>query len=229
MDSETGPDPSRLVGERLKAARLQRGLTARGLAEAGDLSLNTISLIERNKMSPTVATLHKLATALGVPLTFFFEDGQPRQVVYQRRGERPQARSAHVLVENLGAGLQGQAMEPLLLTLEPGAGSGTDSIVHVGHEFVYCLQGTIEYQVDGQPYLLEPHDSLFFEAHLPHSWQNPREEPSQFLLILQANEGREEAARQHAQWRGGCCRRGLGPPGTTILGAFGDDGSSVGR
>lgn len=197
-----GLDPARLVGERLRTARLQRGLTARDLAEVGDLALNTISLIERGKISPTVATLHKLATALGVPLTFFFEDGAKNQIIFQKGGERPQARSANVLLENLGSGFEGQTMEPLLLTLDSGAGSGPDPIVHLGHEFVFCLQGEIEYCVDGELYRLEPYDSLFFEAHLPHSWRNPQASPAQFLLVLQATEGREEAAWQHAQWHG---------------------------
>jgi len=206
-------DPSRLVGERLRAARVRRGLTARDLAKAGDLALSTISLIERGKISPTVATLHKLATPLGVPLTFFFEDGQDQQVVFLRRGERPQVRSAQVLLENLGIGLHGQTMEPLLVTLEPGAGSGPEPIVHVGHEFVFCLQGSLEYHVVEQSYVMGPYDSLFFEAHLPHSWRNSGEMTAQFLLIVQAAEGREEAVRQHGQWRGGFGRRGLGPPG----------------
>ena len=196
-DEEMVDDPTQLVGKRVRAARLQRGLTARDLARAGDLALNTISLIERSKISPTVATLHKLAMALGVSLTFFFEDAIKKQVIYQKRGERRQARSARVLLENLGSGLEGQTMEPLLLTLEAGANSGPDPIVHVGHEFVFCLQGCVEYYVDGKLHRLEPEDSLFFEAHLPHHWRNGQESPSQLLLILQASEGREEARHQH--------------------------------
>jgi len=198
---ETDFDPSRLVGERLRAARLQRGLTARGLAEASDLSLNTISLIERSKISPTVATLHKLAMALGVPLTFFFEDGEHKKVVYLKNGRRPQARSGGALLENLGTGLPGQTVEALLLTLPPGSGSGPDQCVHLGHELVFCLEGAVDYQVDGQPYRLEPYDSLFFEAHLPHTWRNPLGMNAKFLLVLQSAEGRDEAAQQHTQWR----------------------------
>lgn len=198
-------DPLRVVGERLKAARLARGWSTRDLAEAGDIALNTISLIERGKISPTVATLHKLATALGVPLSFFVEEAIDRQVVFQKRGERRQARSVHVRLENLGSGLPEQTMEPLLLTLEPRADSGPDSIVHVGHELVFCLEGCIEYQVEDEVYRLETEDSLFFEASLPHRWRNALDEVTRVLLIIETVQGRGGArervpALNQAKW-----------------------------
>ncbi len=190
-------DPSRLVGERLRAARLQRGLTARELAEASDLSFNTISLIERGKMSPTVATLHKLATALGVPLAFFVEAPARTQAIFLKRGQRSQARSVHVILENLGSGLENQALEALLLTLEPGADSGPDPIVHLGHELIFCLEGGIEYEVESEVYHLEREDSLLFEAYLPHRWRNAVEGTTKVLLIIQATREAAAARRPH--------------------------------
>ncbi len=178
-------DPSSLVGERLRAVRNERGLTMRDLADASGLSVNTIGLIERGQTSPTVATLHKLATALGVPLGFWLEETSPQQVVFLKGERRPQARSVGVMIESLGSGLADQAMEPLLLTLGPGANSGPDPIVHLGHEFVFCIEGRVEYQIDKQTYLLEAEDSLLFEARLPHRWRNAHSRPSKVLLILQ--------------------------------------------
>jgi transcriptional regulator with XRE-family HTH domain len=184
---------SRLVGDRLKTIRAERGLTGRDLAEASDLSLNTISLIERGKISPTVSTLQKLAQALGVPLPFLVEDHGAKRVVFQQSGQRRQAKSVGVLLENLGTGLREQTIEPLLLTLEPDADSGPDPIVHAGHEFVFCLAGHLEYQVDGQTYGMEPHDSLLFEAQLPHRWRNVGSEEAKVLLVIHAVQGPEAA------------------------------------
>lgn len=177
-------DSTLLVGERLKTLRNERGLTLRDLADASGLSINTISLIERGKSSPTVATLYKLATALGVPVGFFVEEALPKEVVFQKAEGRPQARSVGLIIENLGSGLVDQTMEPLLLTLEPEADSGPDPIVHVGHEFVFCIEGRVAYEVDRQTYLLEPEDSLLFEARLSHRWRNVHSGPSRVLLIL---------------------------------------------
>ena len=83
-------------------------------------------------------------------------------------------------------GLEAQTLEPFVVTLNPGAGSGRQTIVHVGHELVYCLQGEVEYQVGDQLCLLGEGDSLLFEARLPHRWHNPGDEPSVFLLVFQS-------------------------------------------
>ena len=195
MDEISPPD----IGPRLKALRKQRGLSLRALAELCGLSANTISLVERGKTSPSVATLHRLATALGVSMTFFFEEEEQRDVVFVKADRRVRTRSDSVIMENLGSGLRDQTMEPLLVSLQPGAGSGDEPIVHLGHEFVFCLEGEVEYEIRDDKYLLDAGDSLIFEAHLPHRWRNAGDSPSTILLILQTLEGQEESVEQHLQ------------------------------
>lgn len=196
MDEISPPD----IGPRLRALRRRRGLSLRALAELCGLSVNTISLVERGKTSPSVATLHRLATALGVSMTFFFEEEEEQQdVVFVKADRRTRTRSDSVIMENLGSGLRDQTMEPLLVTLQPRAGSGDEPIVHLGHEFVFCLEGTIKYEIRSDSYLLDAGDSLIFGAHLPHRWWNAGDSVSTILLILQTQEGREESVEQHLQ------------------------------
>jgi len=188
MSEREPPD----VGSQLKTLREQRNLSMRALAELCELSPNTVSLIERGTTSPSVSTLHQLATALKVPITAFFQDqGERLQVIRSRPGERSFSGSSSVLLESLGSGLEGQTLEPFVVTLQPGADSGQEAIVHGGHELVYCLQGTIEYVVDEQPYRLGSGESLLFEARLPHCWRNPQAEAAVFLLIFEATESGE--------------------------------------
>ena len=195
MDEISPPD----IGPRLRALRKRRGLSLRALAALCGLSANTISLVERGKTSPSVATLHRLVTALGVSMTFFFEQEERRDVVFVKADRRARTRGDSVIMENLGSGLRGQSMEPLLVALQPGAGSGDEPIVHLGHEFVFCLEGGVEYKIGDDRYLLDAGDSLIFEAHLPHRWRNVGDKPSAILLILQTQEGREESVEQHLQ------------------------------
>jgi transcriptional regulator with XRE-family HTH domain len=190
-------DPSLLVAERLKAVRNDRGLTLRDLANASGLSINTISLIERGKTSPTVATLHKLATALGVTIADFVQGEAGRDAIFLKREQRQRARSVKVLIESLGTGLAGQTMEPLLITLEPGADSGPEPIMHFGEELVFCLEGRLAYEVSGDQYLLEPGDSLLFEASLPHCWHNEEPAPATAILILQSPGSPQTSSRGH--------------------------------
>ena len=205
-------DPAQLVGQRLKTLRAERALTVRDLAHASGLAFNTISLIERSRMSPTIATLHKLASALGVPLAYFVSESQDKQVIFLKRAERHKAYSARVLLENLGVGLPNQSLELLLLTLQVGADSGPDPIVHVGHEFAFCLEGRVEYVIEGKLYELEPEDSLLFEAHRPHCWRNGQHASSRLLLVLQSSEGHEIALRRHLESVGRGSRKVRGGP-----------------
>jgi len=187
MSEEQTPD----VGARLRALREQRGLSMRALAERCELSPNTISLIERGATSPSVATLHHLASALRVPITAFFQEPSEKvQVIGTRPGERrPVSGGAGARMESLGSGLERQTLEPFVVTLHPGADSGPAAIVHAGHELVFCLQGELEYRIEGQSYRLAAGESLLFEASLSHCWRNPSQtDPSAFLLIFQSNE-----------------------------------------
>lgn len=193
MSEQEPPD----VGSQIRRLREQRGLSQRALAELCDLSPNAISLIERGASSPSVSTLHRLATALKVPITALFE-GQDHKVelLLSRAGRRPYSGTANVLLESLGSGLENQMLEPFVVTLKPGADSGSQSMVHDGHELVYCLQGIVEYEVAGEQHRLAAGDALLFEARLAHCWRNPGQDPALFLLIFQsANTG--QSVEQH--------------------------------
>ena len=184
MSERESPD----IGVQVQALRERLGLSIRGLAELCGLSPNTISLIERGESSPNVSTLHQLATALRVPITAFFErPGEPAQVIHSRPNERSFSGSSSVLLESLGSGLEEQDLEPFLVTLQPGADSGPGTVMHDGHELVYCLDGVVEYVIKDQTYSLSAGDSLLFEARLRHWWRNPGQEPAVFLLIFQSS------------------------------------------
>jgi transcriptional regulator with XRE-family HTH domain len=187
------------VGPRIRTLREQRGLSLRALAERCRLSINAISLIERGENSPTVSSLHMLATALGVKITDFFEDSHEHAVVYVRHERRLATQGDGLLMESLGIGLRNQQLEPFMVTMEPGVGSDGETIAHPGQEFVFCLGGTILYQVSEQTYHLEPGDSLLFEATQPHCFQNAGRSPASVLLVFQAADGSQLARRRHLE------------------------------
>jgi transcriptional regulator with XRE-family HTH domain len=185
------------VGPRIRTLREQRGLSLRALAERCSLSINAISLIERGENSPTVSSLHMLATALGVKITDFFEDPREHAVVYVKYDHRLATQANGLLMESLGIGLRNQQLEPFMVTIEPGAADDGEVMAHPGQEFVYCLEGMVLYQVSGQRYRLEPGDSLLFEATQPHCFRNTGDTPARVLLIFQALEGGYLARQRH--------------------------------
>ena len=187
------------VGGCLRSLRAHHGYSLRALAEKSGLAVNTLSLIENRRVSPSVSTLQQLAAALGEPITAFFEGvGEKRAIVHSRLGERRRARFAHGELEQLGADFSNPGLVPLRIDLDPQpAGEPAAPVVHTGTEFVYCLAGEIEYLIEGQAYRLGPGDSLLFEAAQAHCWRNPGERPAQALLLLCPADARDRGADRH--------------------------------
>ena len=70
-------------------------------------------------------------------------------------------------------------------------------IVHTGREFVFCLEGLLAYMIEDQEYLLEPGDSLLFEAHLPHRWQNAGAALTLSLLVFCPSDEHDRPTELH--------------------------------
>lgn len=174
------------VGARLRSLREQRRLSLRALAEQCGLSVNAISLIERGETSPTVSSLHQLATALGVAITSFFEDTQEQAIVFTPPSARLRSEANGITLASLALGLRQQQLEPFLITVAPGAGNLDQAVTHAGEEFVYCLQGQIDYHIGERLYVLAAGSSLLFEASLQHCFHNPGAEPAQLIMVFYA-------------------------------------------
>jgi transcriptional regulator with XRE-family HTH domain len=172
------------VGRRIRELRQAAGLSLRAMAKRSGLSTNAISRIERGESSPTVASLLRLAGVLRVHVADLFTAGSERLTILVRQGDRLQSRGPGQLMESLGAGLPGQMLEPFLMTIEPGAGEVEEAYAHSGEEFVYCIEGELEYQVEGEWHQLGPGDSLLFMAKQPHRYRNTRRREAKILLIL---------------------------------------------
>ena len=84
-----------------------------------------------------------------------------------------------------------------MLTLESGASSGPFGIVHTGHEFVMCLRGELEYEVEGQRFVLEAGDTLLFAAQLKHRWRNRSKKVCNAMFVLSSFEQGERPSEFH--------------------------------
>ena len=190
------------IGERLRELREARNISMRTLATKSGLSANALSMIERGRASPSVSTLYKLADALGVSITSFFgSDSERQKVVFLKSEERPRVSFSRGVFEGLGGEHFVGRVEPFVLTLESNANSGPRSMTHTGHEFVFCLRGKLEYQVERQIYELESGDSLLFAANLKHRWKNVGGTVVTALIIIS---GFEEGEQLHAMhWKKG--------------------------
>ena len=173
------------VGVRLRELRDLRQVSMRGLASKSGLSANALSMIERGRTSPSVSTLYKLADALEVSITEFFSPQvDKKDIILIKAEERTRVPFARGVWEGLGGEKFSGRVEPFILTLESGATSGQHSIIHTGHEFVFCLRGQLEYLVEKQLFELAAGDSLLFAAEFNHRWRNPGNTVTNALIVL---------------------------------------------
>jgi transcriptional regulator with XRE-family HTH domain len=186
------------VGQRLRYIREERGISMRALARSSGLSANALSMIERGLTSPSVSTLHKLASALQVPITSFFRFEPPREkVVFRKASERMRVPFQRGVMEGLGGESFVGRVEAFLLTLENGGNSGPGEMIHTGHEMVFCLRGHLEYEVEGRLYQLESGDSLLFSSQLKHRWRNNGGSVVNAIIVISAFSEDERPSEFH--------------------------------
>ncbi|QAR33500.1 cupin domain-containing protein [Geovibrio thiophilus] len=162
-------------GKKVKDLRHERKMSLRDMAKVSGCSISFLSQVERNLVSPTVASLRKISEALGVTITSFFDvaEGEKDSVVV-RKNERVKltSKASRVVYESLKPKGANSVLEPLYHILEKGAYSGNDYNLHVGEEFVYVLHGQVEITLDKKTMVLNAGDSAVYNSNIPHRWRN---------------------------------------------------------
>lgn len=164
------------IGHKLRAIRKERGLSQRELATRAGLTNGTISLIEKNKTSPSVASLKSLLDAIPISMAEFFstlEDAHAPKAFY-RSDElieiAPQG-PGQVSLRQLGDA-ENHALQVLHETYPPGADTGPGLLSHDGEEAGIVVEGEVEVTVDGQTAVLKSGDGYLFDSRLPHRFRN---------------------------------------------------------
>lgn len=170
------------LGPRLRAVRALHGLSQRELARRAGVTHATISLIETERVSPSVSSLKKVLD--GIPLSlaeFFTLDVGERRRVFYRADELPDMASGDVTFALLGADRQDRAMTILHETYAPGADTGEEMLSHRGEEGGIVVEGEIELTVAGEARMLGPGDGYYFESRLPHRFRNRGDAPCRIV------------------------------------------------
>ncbi|MEM6461236.1 MAG: helix-turn-helix domain-containing protein [Pseudomonadota bacterium] len=179
------------IGREVKAYRQKLGLTVADLSESTGLSVGMLSKIENGMTSPSLTTLQSLSAALGVQISSFFRQYEKsRRAVLVRAGEgleieRRGSRAGHQynLLGHLGGNTSGVMVEPYMITLT-SASDVFPTFQHDGLEFLYVLEGEVEYRHADNTYHLRPGDSLYFDANAPHGPDRLLRLPIRFLSII---------------------------------------------
>lgn len=162
------------VGERLRRVRGLFGLSQRELAKRAGVTNGLISLIEQNRVSPSIGSLRKVLAGLPMTLVEFLtlDLGVSRRVFYTLQ-DLPDVGRGEVQFRLVGFDRPDRAMSILHETYLPGADTGSEMLSHSGQEGGVVVRGRIELTVGAQQRLLGPGDSYYFESRLPHRFRNP--------------------------------------------------------
>lgn len=186
----TTPPPAggSLLGPRVRALRRHRGLTLVQLAALADLSHSFLSQLERGLARPSMASLDKIAAALGSSVVELLAD--------ERSGSSADevsiVRAEHGVVGGFGSG-RGRALVdggrrpfvPIEYTGESAVWG--DVIVHAEDEFLHVIEGGIELELGGVVHLLGPRDSAYTPGGTGHRWRSPDARPYRLIVVKESH------------------------------------------
>jgi transcriptional regulator with XRE-family HTH domain len=164
------------VGNRLKEARKKAGMSQRELAKRAGVTNSTISMIEKNSVSPSVSSLKKVLSGLPMSLMAFFDSEDSSRVdipvVYTP------AQFLDTSVDGLdwkliGKSFPNRAMSFMVECLPPGADTGEEQYMHEGEEAGYIIEGQMELTVEDDVYILEAGQGYYFDSRRQHRFRNP--------------------------------------------------------
>ena len=175
------------IARRVRQFRAARGITLKKLSELTGLSKGLLSKIENCNVSPPIGTLSKLAQALNVPISDFFESDGPdpgqvyfpkskRQVVHGRRT------SLNYEYELLVSGRRRRDMQPMMVSID-GKTYKFGLQEHPGEQFVLMTEGVMEYAVGDKTYSMRPDDCLYFDARIPHGPKLQKNQTARYLVV----------------------------------------------
>lgn len=165
------------IGKKLQALRKAHGLSQRELAARAGLTNGTVSLIEQNKTSPSIASLKSLLDAIPMSVAEFFatlEDTDEEKFFYaadEFTEVAPQSGQAALSFRQLGNATQ-HTLQVLDEVYPPSADTGPALMAHEGEEAGIVVFGEIEITVGDQVRVLGPGEGYIFDSNRPHRFRN---------------------------------------------------------
>jgi transcriptional regulator with XRE-family HTH domain len=178
------------IGGKVRELRLKKKM---GLVELGrhtGLSAALLSKIERGRLFPTLPTLLRIALVFSVGLEYFFTDDRRRRIValVRRRDrirlpEKPGSRTPAYVFESLDYAALERRLDAYYAEFNAVPEEKAAPHRHPGVEFLYVLRGKLAMKIGDEDYSLEPGDSIYFDATLPHRYRRLGRTPCAAIVV----------------------------------------------
>ncbi len=178
--------PEIKLGENVRRLREASGLSLRAVAERSGFSASFLSQVENDQASPSIASMERIAGALGVTMAEFFDGLKPsgagaslRPAVHMSM--RSQWSKAHIAY--LSGGQAGARIFPLIVTLDPDGSSGTRPFPAPSEEFALVLEGSVVLTTGEGEQVLATGSAVTISSGGLRRWQNVSTAPARFLIV----------------------------------------------
>ena len=179
-----------MIGNKMKELRKAKGVSLTELSEKSGVQLATLSRMENQKMTGTLESHIRIAKALGVDLTELYKDIEI-EALKSNIEVRAEAGGADVFNYNdrssyeiLTNKVLSKKMMPILLKVEPGGRTNTESGDSGSEKFIFVLEGHIRIEIADKAYDLTGGNTLYFDASLPHSFINGGAKTAKIISVM---------------------------------------------
>ena len=179
------------LAQRIKTRRREMNLTLEQVASRTSLTRSVLSKVENFRVTPSLPALGKIAQALGTTVSELTEGlSQRPQLVFVKRGngihvERDEPESG-MTYESLAHDRYCKVMDPLLINV-PAGKARQAALAHEGEEFLYLLEGNIDFEYETEVYHMVAGDCVYFDAQLAHRIVNHGPTNAKVLCIFAGN------------------------------------------
>lgn len=168
-----------MVGRRLRAVRVRYGLSQRKLGRLSGISHATISLIEQNRLNPSVGLLLRILNAFPLSMAEFWQEpGAPPQRTFYAVEDLIKIKSRRIAGWQVGGGVSDGVMTLQFERHEPGADSGVTQRESDGQMSGFLISGRVEVTVGEQRRVLRPGEAYYFNGRIPHRFRVVGREPA---------------------------------------------------
>jgi transcriptional regulator with XRE-family HTH domain len=177
------------VGKRIKELRLSKELKLVDVAIKSNVSKGLLSRIENGRTIPSLPVLFSIINALNENPTSFFEhlnysSNSPFYMLIKRKDYQPIEKEDSVgfnYFSIMSHSFRDVTFNAVFLQLEPQA--KRDMVTTDGMEFIYLVEGDIDYKMGDTTFTLNQGDSLFFDGRVPHVKINKSAQTALILVI----------------------------------------------
>ena len=174
------------VGERLRAIRKLRRVTLRTVAERSDLSESFLSQVERGRANASVASLKRIAAALGVNVSDLFEpNGRASAPRVLRRESRPTLKFGTLGEKHMLTPRPLEHLQVIVGEFDAGGSTGDEPYTHGdSEELLVVLAGTVHLQLGPEVFELRTGDSIDYRSSTPHRLASAGDERAEVMWII---------------------------------------------